>query len=187
MAAGDTYQSGNTGGSSIRSLTANNLPSHNHTYSKVDSTTDDCVLTINQIPSHSHTYDKSGANTGSHTLTAAESGLPKHSHKMVEGYFGVNTSKKTWTLYGMTSATSNMAQFMPASQLATVETGGTNASSGHNHSISTTSTNTGNKGSNYAHNHGISTTSTNSGSTGSGTSFSIMPPYEVAYCWKRIS
>ena len=35
-------------------------------------------LTISQIPSHSHSYDKVDSTTGSHTLTIAE--MPSHSH-----------------------------------------------------------------------------------------------------------
>lgn len=53
ISAGEDYESGNNYGSNSITLTKENLPSHNHTYSKSTSVASH-VLTIDEIPSHTH-------------------------------------------------------------------------------------------------------------------------------------
>lgn len=58
VAAGSSSHTvGSTGGSSTVTLTTDNLPSHNHTYSRSSTSTGSHTLTVNEMPSHSHYYD----------------------------------------------------------------------------------------------------------------------------------
>jgi microcystin-dependent protein len=55
LASGDIYNNGATGGSATNTLTTNQLPSHNHSYTRATGVGDH-TLTTNEIPSHSHGY-----------------------------------------------------------------------------------------------------------------------------------
>ena len=56
LSTGNSYANGSTGGSATHTIAVENLPAHNHTYSKANATTGSHTLTINEIPSHSHKY-----------------------------------------------------------------------------------------------------------------------------------
>ena len=98
-------------------------------------------LTISQIPSHSHSYDKVDSTTGSHTLTIAE--MPSHTHGIAFPDTGYPLEQSTTTpgstyhrfLSGVTVNTYNSYGAFYANA-----TGG---GGGHTHPISTTSTSTG--------------------------------------------
>ena len=99
-------------------------------------------LTISQIPSHSHTYDKVNANTGSHVLTVAE--MPSHSGHVQrwggDGYWYLN--KKAGQQAESTLAPNRGWTVTEGNELYPAYTsyGG---NQGHTHPISTTSTSTG--------------------------------------------
>lgn len=57
LSSGDTYISGNTGGSATNTLSVNNLPSHKHQYSKAGGT-NQTTLILGTMPKHHHIYSK---------------------------------------------------------------------------------------------------------------------------------
>lgn len=194
------------GGSYTVSLSKSQLPSHNHTYDKSDSTTENHILTTSEIPSHSHTYDKVNSTTENHTLTVDE--MPSHTHTFTgtshsHSYDRGGNALVVYSDFHLDSMggtdlgyqpSSNLSWFCGAkknvSGISGTTAGGTNSnvggSNGHNHNIKTTSTNTGSNGSSSAHNHNITLTSTNTSSIGSGNAHNNIQPYITCYMWKRI-
>ena len=132
-------------------------------------------LTTSELPSHNHTYDKPNTLTAGHRLTLDQ--IPSHRHKTVDatqlndGNGAIlKWNNKSGYGYQAESAAFGADGCYALAFLNTGLTGGPgNDQAGNNHS------------------HSIGTTSTNSGSKGSGSSFNIMPPYEVFYCWVRVS
>jgi len=116
LAAGDTYTAGNTGGSSTKTLTSANMPSHSHSFTP-----------------------KGTISGGAHTHEVGYKSIDRGS-----GSTGTRCGP-----YGSSTESGNV----------------------NTHSAD--------------HTHTFSGTSGTTGSTGSGTAFDIMPPYMVAYCWKR--
>jgi len=104
--------------------------------------------------------------TGSTTLTAAQSGLPNHSHG-VRVSWGDNDSRwsNVWLAYGDTYGLAVDKGF------ASFDTGGWNASQGHTHTLSN------HTHSIPSHRHYIAATGTSSASS--------IPPYYAVYIWLR--
>ncbi len=138
-------------------------------------------LTVSQIPSHSHSYDKVNANTGSHTLTIAE--MPSHTHIQNAhshgtyssccggGYGDVYANSGTVTLIKNASVT--------LTTTVTATNQNTGGGGGHTHPISTTSTLTGAAGkgtTSDGHTHSF---------TGSAATLNNLQPYITVYMWKR--
>ena len=157
LGAGDTYTAGDTGGAATHTLTTSEMPSHSH-----------------GLNSHTHSYNDYYANspTGSTTID-----------------FGNGYAKITWsTDYNMLYAKlSNQYSGTETWNTATVGGGLTSGTYSYNYVGVAL-------GGSQAHTHTITnsdasrTTGGASGSTetaGSGSAFSIMPPYEVVYMWKR--
>ncbi len=98
-------------------------------------------LTISQIPSHSHSYDKVNANTGSHTLTIAE--IPSHNHlainSTIPAWAGTDGGGINLSWPSSSEPTNNKWGYNTLSRFITAQGGG----GGHTHPISTTSTSTG--------------------------------------------
>ncbi len=137
-------------------------------------------LTISQIPSHSHSYDKVDSTTGSHTLTIAE--IPSHSHSFVHGGAALVINSNDNNL-GLETGTglqwlvkNGWANGAPKALSYIGSSGG---GGGHTHPISTTSTSTGTAGkgtTSDGHTHSF---------TGTATTINNLQPYVTVYMWRR--
>ena len=164
LACGDTYTSvGATGGASSVTLSVSNMPSHTHSFTPSGT-----------VSSHSHSFTPSGTVSSTFTGSATTTSLNgEHYHQ-----FQVNDTQNKpggyTTAYDSgkkkfdQSTTTNGAHTHTVTAKGTVSSSfnGTSGTTG-----STTPTFTGNAGT--------------TGSNGSGTSFSILPPYVVKYCFER--
>ena len=144
LAVGDVYKENTTGGSESVTLTTDQIPSHNH-----------------GLNNHTHSYAKANSSTGDTVLTIDQ--IPSHSHAISSPFY-----KFAELAYGVHGDVFKGEKHQDSS-FSTAATGG---GKGHNHSISTTSTNSG-------------TASGNTVNTGGGKSHSNMPPYLTVYMWKR--
>lgn len=110
-------------------------------------------------PSNNTSGGSSSSATGSTTLTAAQSGLPSHSHYGVRRYnVGESGSGST----GSSTSSQNTTYYTDAA-------GGTNASQGHTHPMSHTHSLNSHTHTLSSHTHTVST----------------MPPYFEVYMWYR--
>ena len=204
LAAGTTYSAGTlanpaTGGSATKSLTIPNIPSHTHTF------------TTAKAGKHTHTVSGSTQSAGAHThgVSGTTGGAGSHSHtrgtmnitgnfsgvgerydgvpNTVSGAFYVANTSKNPT-QGVEIKNDGDRDDYFGFDASKSWTGATSTISNHTHSFSATS------GSAGSHTHTVSITVRESGEhshtgttngTGSGTAFNIMPPYIVAYVWRR--
>jgi len=113
------------------------------------------TLTTENMPSHNHTIP---ALSG----TAASNGA--HTHGVGAG------ASYTWA-----PASGGTTKFISGGDGA--KTASCNSSSSFSYSNAT--------GSAGAHTHSVTTVANTSGNKGSGSSFSIIPPYQAIYVWKR--
>lgn len=200
LAAGTTYSAGTlanpaTGGSATKSLTIPNIPSHTHTF------------TTEKAGKHTHTVSGSTQSAGAHThgISGTTGGAGSHSHTRgtmnITGTFGGDDSGSlggdtSGAFYHVRNYTGDTGivdrggyqNGVWGFEASRSWVGSTSTASNHTHSFSAT---TGSAGS---HTHTISITVGQAGEhshtgttngTGSGTAFNIMPPYIVAYVWRR--
>ena len=197
LTAGDSYSNGATGGAATVTLTVSNMPSHSHSFTPsgtVGSHT-------HTGPSHSHSFTPSGT-------------VSSHSHAMSSSssYIGVSDVSETGDLFkddGECGAYNAVGHWRFRKYFFVGNTGnaqpsfsgtaGTTGEAGTGNTGSTTPSFTGTAG--YTEDTAPSFTGTAgytgdtapsftgtagyTGSNGSGTSFSILPPYVVKYCWER--
>ena len=205
LAAGDSYSNGATGGAATVTLTVSNMPSHSHTIGGSTGNTQPtftgtAVTSGANSRGHTHNFEHKHT-TGNQSANPTFSGSHTHSHiyynsnsmtykkKKKNGVIGNNilyteqhdetgyitTDKKTITISGTTSGnhTHTTNSLMNTSGTAITNTG--TESQNHTHSVTAS-------GTVQNHNH---TLPANTSSSGSGSSFSILPPYVVKYCWER--
>ena len=138
LACGDTYANASTGGEATHELTANEMPSHNHSYTKATGV-DNHTLTTSEMPSHQHRYHSFWLDNNFDDYTEVE----LYTNQVVVGdpaaYGQVESYNPKKYLHQNASEDS-----------LTYATGGGNA---HNHGLSSSSDNTGNKGGGAAHNN----------------------------------
>ena len=126
------------------------------------------------MPSHTHTFTPSGnvssttatGNISSHTHSFSWSG--SHSHTYI---LGSSSSADSLGAYPRGNYTTDLT-VQKTSNTVTISISGTTGS--------TQPTFTG-----YAHSHTFTGNAGTTSSNGSGTSFSILPPYVVKYCFER--
>ena len=183
LACGDTYTSvGSTGGASSVTLSVSNMPSHTHTFTPSGT-----------VSSHSHTFTPSGSVSSTFTGTAVTSGsMSGNSTGTMQAQRIITADKDN----------QNAVVFSGnISQLSTSRKGGTAWSDGkynasgfkidvsHTHSVTAkgtvSSSFTGTSGTTSSTSPTFTGSAGTTGSNGSGTSFSILPPYVVKYCWER--
>lgn len=202
LAAGSTYTAGTlvnpaTGGSATKSLTVQNIPSHTHTF------------TTSEAGNHTHTVSGSTQSAGSHTHTVSGTtgGAGSHSHTRgtmnITGKFygwdngAVNNLRGDGALFvgsgnanrqSSSNGSARDANYTITFDASRAWSGSTSTVSNHTHTYSATTS------SNGSHTHTISITvgaagkHTHTGTTnatGNGTAFDVMPPYIVAYVWRR--
>lgn len=214
LAAGSTYTAGTlvnpaTGGSATKSLTVQNIPSHTHTFTTSEAGNHTHTVSGSTQSAGSHTHTVSGTTGGagghSHTrgtmnITGTFSGTGQYyynsSHTLggtVSGaFYRVNTSNNPTA--GAPIATGSEQQkddvfgFDAARNNGAYWTGQTSTVSNHTHTFSATTSSSG------SHTHtisitvganGIHTHNGTTNATGNGTAFDVMPPYIVAYVWRR--
>ena len=131
------------------------------------------------------TYDNENSG-GSATAELLVENLPEHSHYFtpegtVSGGTHIHDVKTPQSKFGISNAyPSSSASVLVLNGPGTAASYGTYANYSFNNS-------------NYplvkggSHTHDFKGKNTLTETTGKGTEFSIMPPYEGAYCWRRIS
>ena len=164
LANGDTYAADTTGGSATKTITVNNLPTHNHAVSS----------------SGSHTHSATTSTTGNHTHARGTMNITGSI---------VNSASDTELLLSGDMVTSSGALSVGNYRTKTVG-GALETDSGYDSiSLNAASGWSGSTSSNGAHSHTVSlsggahTHTTNN--TGGGTPINIMPPYTTVYVWKR--
>ena len=213
LAAGDSYTNGATGGAATVTLTVSNMPSHSHGFTpsgKVGSHTHGFTPS-GTVGSHTHSFTPSGTVSSHHhtgpshshglkngTANVATSTSTSITHYISQyaNYNGASragdhlditddidrekisitaSSTSTSTIYGSTEAdgTGNTGDTAPSFSGTAGYTGETAPS------FSGTAGYTGETEPSFSGTAGYT------GTNGSGTSFSILPPYVVKYCWER--
>lgn len=132
LAYGDTYNNGATGGEATHTLTSQEMPTHNHTYDKSASSTDNHTLTTNEIPSHTHSVTGTAKDHIGRSILVGPSRAWAGAGDMEE-YTYVGSDNDELDVDGTAQATG----------------GG----QGHNHTINISNTNTGSTGGGNAHNN----------------------------------
>ena len=184
------------------------MPSHSHsiggsTGNTQPTFTGTAVTSGANNRGHTHNFEHKHT-TGNQSANPTFSGSHKHSHTCFTGSKGltyyngvkngikgkrcaeenattedetgyITTDEKTITISGTTSGnhTHTTNSLMNTSGTAITNTGA--ESQNHTHSVTASGT-----VSNHSH-----TLPANTGANGSGSSFSILPPYIVKYCWER--
>ena len=191
LACGDTYtSSGATGGASSVTLSVSNMPSHTHSFTPSGTVSSH----THGLNNHTHNFSVSGTTGG---MSANATGNFQSIIRGVNVTASTTSSEspslvdnnKTWTT-GCFSKGVNYSSY--ASNFYTPDHVNANSTPAsihidvsHTHSFSysgTTGENSGNTASATPTFNGLAGTT---GSNGSGTSFSILPPYVVKYCFER--
>ena len=213
LAAGDSYTNGATGGAATVTLTVSNMPSHTHSFtpSGTVGSHSHSFTPSGTVANHSHSFTPSGT-VSSHHHTG-----PSHSHSLKDGTANVATSTSTYITHYITQhdnyngikkeghhldATDGINKVsITASSTSTSTISGSTEADGTGNTGDTAPSFTGTAGNTDATQPSFYGTAGYTGETqpsfsgtagytdanGSGSSFSILPPYIVKYCWERIA
>ena len=187
LAAGDYYSNGATGGAASVTLTVSNMPSHSHSF-----TPSGTVSSHHHTgPSHTHDLKNGTANVATQTSTSIT-----HYIRSYDDFRGgvksgghldesVDSEKEKITITASSTSSSIISGNTEAA--GTGNTGDTapSFSGTAGNTGATTPSFTGTAGNTGATTPSFTGTAGNTSSSGSGSSFSILPPYIVKYCWER--
>ena len=193
LACGDTYTSVDaTGGASIVTLSVSNMPSHTHSFTPSGSVSSHS----HGLNGHTHSFTPSGniSSNGGHRHGPSKSLYNTYrpdgggDSGNAPGYLSYFLNNPHWyNSSGVNNdATINRENSSSSTASSSVDPMFTGYAGYHNHTFSGSAGTTGPAGGN--------TTSTaptftgnagTTGSNGSGSSFSILPPYVVKYCFER--
>ena len=171
LAAGDSYTNGAIGGAATVTLTVSNMPSHTHSFTPSGTVSSH----THTGPSHSHDLKDGTANVSTSTSTSI----------YIKQYKNYNGNRRAGNhLDAVTYDNRGTGNHLDA---VTYDNRGTISITASSRSTSTISgsteaAGTGNTGSTAP---SFTGTAGNTDSSGSGSSFSILPPYVVKYCWER--
>ena len=200
LAAGDSYSNGATGGAATVTLTVSNMPSHSHSFtpSGTVGSHSHSFTPSGTVDSHTHSFTPSGTVSG-HTHTG-----PSHTHSLKNGTAKVDTQTSTSITHyirqyenfnGIARAGNHLDSVDEGSSRGTISItasstskstiSGSTEPEGTGDTGSTAPSFTGIAGDTGATQPSFSGTAGYTGSNGSGSSFSILPPYVVKYCWER--
>ena len=166
IGAGNNYAVNSTGGTTSVTLTANNMPTHNHGYPSTSSSL--AAVTDN----HTHT------NVHTHAAGSATSGAASSSH--YHQLYSEKGTRPKGTDYGRNvSVTSSDYESLGYN---------TTTTGAHTHTLSGTFANVSVPANPAgAHTHSVTFNAVTSGSAGasSPTAVSVLNPYKAVYIWER--
>ena len=199
LAAGDYYSNGATGGAATVTLTVSNMPSHSHSFTPSGTVSSHAhsFTPSGTVGSHTHNLNSGNTSTSGTTKTAGfrcvnteTTGTGKHSHEVTMSALSFSGGSKGSSMQMRNESGSSQEKFNFSKGYSTTETGD------HTHTVSVvgylygqtdsaTPSFTGTAGNTGATAPSFTGTAGTTGSNGSGSSFSILPPYVVKYCWER--
>ena len=212
LTAGDYYSNGATGGAATVTLTVSNMPSHSHSFtpSGTVGSHSHSFTPSGNVSSHSHSFTPSGT-VGSHKHSFTPSGTvsshrhtgPSHAHSFTPSgeistngdhthlvYFDLDDSIGTAKSFAVNQGISRYHELEATSKAGSHKhdftgTAGTTGAAGTGNTGSTAPSFTGTAGNTGSTAPSFTGTAGYTGTNGSGSSFSILPPYVVKYCWER--
>lgn len=183
-------------GSETKTLSVDNLLSHNHTFTG-SSHTHSIPAHNHGLNSHTHTYSKSSETSGSTTLTTNQ--IPAHTHGEAGSHVHRLKFRQPVDNTGNGAGVplvSRSSVFVGEDDAPVISSGAHTHSSvgggqGHTHSITLTSTNTGAASGSTANSSALTSGGTTQGgtigNTGKGTALSVVQNSKVCIRWHRIS
>ena len=213
LAAGDYYSNGATGGAATVTLSVSNMPSHSHSFTPSGnvSSHSHSFTPSGNVSSHSHSFTPSGTvsshhHTGpshTHDLKNGTANVATQTSTSITHYIrsyddfrggvksgghldeSVDSEKEKITITASSTSSSIISGNTEAA--GTGNTGDTapSFSGTAGNTGATTPSFTGTAGNTGATTPSFTGTAGNTSSSGSGSSFSILPPYIVKYCWER--
>jgi microcystin-dependent protein len=200
VGAGSTYSVGNTGGTDSVTLTAAQMPTHNHSASTAAAGAHSHGGSTGANGGHGHTASSGAAGAHSHTATTSSAGA--HSHTASTGSAGSHSHSIASRTGDFTSGSvANRATLGSTTTSLSIDSAGAhshtvsiNSNGAHTHTLTTTTqadhTHSVSVGTVENHSHTISsdgghTHTMTVGNAGSGNSHENRPPYyALAYIMK---